>query len=126
MIFTYAQGVDITLIFLAVLYLVFAKVKLHKIMPIVNQVLHGPVKDRTLEKNSIKLIVSIPFSWLCFWFVMYRFHVLLDGLGVDFYTALIIPILLSLYGAYIIFFSTTFGLVASNYKRPNMMYEDAI
>jgi len=119
---TFAQGVDLALIFLAVLYLVFAKVKLHKIMPIVNQVLHGPIKDRTLEKNSIKLIVSIPFSWLCFWYVMYRFYVFLDGLGVDFYTALIIPILLALYGAYTIFFSTTFGLVAANYKRPNMTY----
>lgn len=126
MIFTYAQGVDITLIFLAVLYLALARFKIYKIMPTVNQALHSPTTDSTLKKNKGMIWANIPFSWLCFWFVMYRFHVLLDGLGVDFYTALIIPILLSLYGAYIIFFSTTFGLVASNYKRPNMTYEDAI
>lgn len=123
---TYAQCLDLILIVLAVLYLVLAQVKIRKSMPIVNQVLHSPVKDQTLEKNSLKIWINIPFCCLCFWYVMFRFHVFLSGLDVDFITSLVIPIFLSLYGAYIIFFSITFGLVASNYKRPNMTYEDAI
>lgn len=123
---TNAQILDLVLVVIAVLYLVLANWRLRKIIPIADKFVGTAAGQLALQRNSLKLWSNIPFTCLCFWFVMYRFHDFLSSLHVDPVTTWVIPIFLALYGAYTIFFSISLGLVASSFKRSDNEYKGVL
>ncbi|WP_322977462.1 hypothetical protein [Acinetobacter pittii] len=113
---SFAQYFDFGLITVCILYIGGCRLHLYKIMPVVTKALENPANDKIIERNYLKLLCNIPFSIICLLFILWRFHVALAAHQVEGVTSWVIPILLGLYGAYILFFHSIFSLVAAKSK----------
>ncbi|HCA5286839.1 TPA: hypothetical protein MW252_002956 [Acinetobacter nosocomialis] len=110
---SFAQYFDFFLIAVCILYIGGCRLHLYKIMPVATKALDNPANDKIIERNYLKLFSNIPFSIICLLFILWRFHVVLATHQVEVITSWVIPVLLGLYGAYILFFHSIFSLVAA-------------
>ncbi|MGK7251028.1 hypothetical protein ACSNOU_18410 [Acinetobacter oleivorans] len=113
---SFAQYFDFGLITISILFIGSCRFHLYKIMPLVTQALRNPANHNIFERNWLKILTNVPYAFICLVFIIWRFHNVLALYQVDTISSWIVPLLVGIYGAYVVFLHSTFILVAANAK----------
>ena len=102
--------IDLSIVFIAFIWIAISKFKLVRILPCVSWAYGGnKMLSGVLYRNRFKLTLSLVFSLLCIIFFGIRFYLVLQYAAADTLVCFALPIFVSLYGAYVVFFSTVYN-----------------
>lgn len=119
-----AFHIDLIILFAGIAWIIFNRFNLSRINPIVAWAYAIGVGD-VLQKNILKLTISLVFSLLCIIFFGIRLYLVLVHFDADYLVRYVIPVLASFYGAYIIFLNTIFTPIANDKRRAYEMNQQA-
>jgi len=109
------QIFDLVIIVCAAIYIFSCKAFINRIMPLVHQAYAIPGKvDSVLRKGRLKLILTIPFAYICLGFAICRAFAFFESIGVEPWEAWFVCIMSGLMSSYILALHYFFKTIAKS------------
>lgn len=113
--FSANQAFDLSIIFLAVLYVLICKLATKQYMPLVNRAYSSPGHVAlVLNRAKWRILSNTPFALVCIAFVVCRAIVFLYSIHIEVWVAWFVAILAGLYAANTLIFYSVFKIIAKS------------